>query len=383
MLDYKVRHGDSPAAIARRYGVSVTSLVGANPQKHTTVVAGQQTWRSLHIGEVVRVPSARVGLAGQTSVDVGASPIGSKTPTITAFITNSDQATIGGDVQFFVDGNFVGAASVIPQGGGSSTASVTLADELSPGNHTFDAAYSGDPSNDAGRGSVTFSVAGGGGGGGGGRYSSTIVAAAQALDAQLVAKGCCGCGDAASALSAVVMAFKRSILTNPSQWGVPGIGNAATVTGSTIDVSNDQCQHAFGNGTINDLRAVLGSGMRYSGGPCATWNGAGNCPCTNTGSNCGQQPPSQTFPCPAGTVKEGQQVANILTDCGGPKQPPRGCSTNNPCPSGQQCQSGQCITPPSSGGGGGSAGALLAGVLLVGGGIAATTIAMKRKKRHP
>jgi len=53
---YEVRYGDSPAIIARKYGVTVAALVGANPQKPTTVVAGVRTWRDLRAGETVSVP---------------------------------------------------------------------------------------------------------------------------------------------------------------------------------------------------------------------------------------------------------------------------------------------------------------------------------------
>lgn len=64
---YQVRNGDSPAIIARRYGVSMAALIGANPRKPTTVVAGQQTWRSIAPGETVSVPMA--GYLGDSASD--------------------------------------------------------------------------------------------------------------------------------------------------------------------------------------------------------------------------------------------------------------------------------------------------------------------------
>ena len=52
----QVAYGDSPAIIARKYGVTMGALIGANPQKPTTVVAGVRTWRDLRAGETVSVP---------------------------------------------------------------------------------------------------------------------------------------------------------------------------------------------------------------------------------------------------------------------------------------------------------------------------------------
>ena len=45
--DYTVIRGDSPASIARKFGVSLDQLLNANPQKATTVVRGVRTWTSL------------------------------------------------------------------------------------------------------------------------------------------------------------------------------------------------------------------------------------------------------------------------------------------------------------------------------------------------
>lgn len=387
---YQVQHGDSPARIARKYGVSTGSLLAANPKKQTHAVAGTMTWRSLAIGETVNVP-ARHGLHG---------------------------------------GEF------------------------------------------------------------GLGYTDAVLNAAKTLDAQLMCHGCCGSGVPGSLLSNAVKDFKQSILSNSSDWGSSGAYAAPTVTGSTIDVTNAGCQIAFGNGTISDLRAALGSAMKYTEGPCATWNGAGDCPsiyqdgpdcakildcdcadnelvdsvtgacapmCSDSSRRangaCAQLPPlPATIACPPGTVNAGQQVANILTDCGGVSLPcPQGtvregqpigmdptCGGQKPgvdkcpagtiragqdvgtdtacggsalpcapgtvrendpigmdplcgglkpkvakegeCPAGQIRQGGQCIKAPSSGGSGGSNAALVAGGLIVVGGIAATVFAMRKRK---
>jgi hypothetical protein len=391
MHAYEVQHGDSPAIIARKYGVSVGSLLAANPKKPAHAVAGTMTWKSLAIGETLNVPR-RHGLHGEIGLG----------------------------------------------------------------------------------------------------YTDAVVNAAKVLDNQLACHGCCGSDNPSSLLSNAVKGFKQAILSNPSDWGSPGAFAAPTVTGSTIDVTNPTCQTAFGNGTISDLKAALGSAMTYTGGACATWNGAGNCPsiyqdgpdcakildcdCANnelvdsvTGKcapmcpdnsrqangACAQLPPlPATIPCPPGTVKAGQQVANILTDCGGVSLPcPQGtvregqpigmdptCGGQKPgvdkcpagtiragqdvgtdtacggsalpcapgtvregqaiamdplcggpkqkaakdeaCPAGQIRQGGQCITPPAPSGGGsrGSNAALVAGGLIVVGGIAATVFAMRKRK---
>ena len=55
-MTHTVAYVQSPAIIARRYGVAMGALVSANPQKPTTVVAGQRTWREIRQGETVTVP---------------------------------------------------------------------------------------------------------------------------------------------------------------------------------------------------------------------------------------------------------------------------------------------------------------------------------------
>lgn len=59
-MSYQVKHGDSPASIARRHGVSVGALLGANPHKPTVMGVGVggpvQTWTSLGVGEYLNIP---------------------------------------------------------------------------------------------------------------------------------------------------------------------------------------------------------------------------------------------------------------------------------------------------------------------------------------
>ena len=64
MRDYRVQYNDSPASIARRFGLAVSSLLAANPQKPTKIVAGMRTFQDLRIGETLSVPSVGVNGAG-------------------------------------------------------------------------------------------------------------------------------------------------------------------------------------------------------------------------------------------------------------------------------------------------------------------------------
>jgi len=64
-MRYSVRAGESPTMIARRFGVPMSSLINANPQKPTKMVAGVRTWQSISRGEALNVPSAAgVGFVG-------------------------------------------------------------------------------------------------------------------------------------------------------------------------------------------------------------------------------------------------------------------------------------------------------------------------------
>jgi hypothetical protein len=58
--DYTVTRGDSPASIAKKFGVSMDQLLNANPQKSTTVVRGVRTWTDLSINEGLNLPKAGV-----------------------------------------------------------------------------------------------------------------------------------------------------------------------------------------------------------------------------------------------------------------------------------------------------------------------------------
>ena len=67
--DYTVQYNDSPASIAKQFGITLSDLLAANPQKPTKVVAGVQTFRELMIGETLSIPT--VGLSGVNGVGVG------------------------------------------------------------------------------------------------------------------------------------------------------------------------------------------------------------------------------------------------------------------------------------------------------------------------
>ena len=60
---YQILYNDSPAKIARKFGVSMRALIGANPTKATTVVAQTPTWSEVLVGETVNVPVG--GIVGQ------------------------------------------------------------------------------------------------------------------------------------------------------------------------------------------------------------------------------------------------------------------------------------------------------------------------------
>lgn len=62
---HSVQRGDSPASIARKYGVSVRALLGANAHKPLATVgvgdSNVQTWASLGLGEQINIPTTGVG----------------------------------------------------------------------------------------------------------------------------------------------------------------------------------------------------------------------------------------------------------------------------------------------------------------------------------
>lgn len=367
-MRYQVQAGDSPARIAQRLtgnAARMGELLDANPAKPRMASAGMHTFASLHVGEQLNVPRAwaqfGVGApvtqngytidptnanwnallaAAQTMNQVSDFTQTAACGPVQAFQTAWN--TAGGTPALTVDGNY---------GADTSYADSAVA-QASGGGNVPAALTSGFPN-----------CSGGGGGGGSGSYSQAVVAAATALNAQLVSQGCCGCGVAGSALSNATSAFKQAILTNASDWG--SNTSAPTVTGSTINVSSQACQIAFGSevgGTLSDLKAVLGASMTYAGSYCAT----SNCACVNAGTNCGSTPPPTPPACTAPQVPD-----SVTNQC------------VNPCSNGSAPANGVCppSAPSTTTSSGTSAGALLAGVLLVGGGVAATTYAIKAKKK--
>jgi hypothetical protein len=67
-VNYTVQSGDSPSAIAARFGMTLADLVSANPQKLTMVISGVTTWKSLNPGEILSVPSG-VGAAAAEMIN--------------------------------------------------------------------------------------------------------------------------------------------------------------------------------------------------------------------------------------------------------------------------------------------------------------------------
>lgn len=191
----------------------------------------------------------------------------------------------------------------------------------------------------------TSYTSGGGGGGGGGGYSAGILAAAQALDSYLASNGCSACANAgqppmsADPLAALVSTFKNAILTTPGNTS----SASPTVTGSTINMSSAACQQSYGPGTVNDLRAVLGSSMQSSGQPC-------------TDSSC-----------------------NCLTAYQGPPGPP---APPGPTPPGPTPPAPPGPTPPAPASSGSSSnGPLIAGAIVLALGAGGVYYAAKRRKR--
>lgn len=364
-MRYQVMAGDSPAGIARKLTGNagrMGDLLAANPGKAVALSQGTPTFASLHVGEVLNVPRSwrQFGVGGQGLGDVNGYSIGATGATAVlpqfAALQGLDftQPSACGPVKAAQQAwNAWGSPQLTVDGGyGPDTANAwSEVDIMTGGSGQVPAGLtSGWPS------------CGGGGGGGGGNFNSAVVQAAQALDAQLAAQGCCGCGQAGSALSNAVAAFKQAILVNPGDWG--SSSSASTVTGSTINVSDPACQIAFGSelgGTLADLKSVLGSAMTYTGSYCCT----SNCACVDNGSNCGQQPPPQPPACVAPQVPD-----SVTNQC------------VNPCPGGSAPANGVCPPAPQpSGGSSSNGGAIVALALLVGGGAVATGYAIKARRR--
>lgn len=74
MTLYKVRSNESPAAIARRFRVPMSSLISANPHKPTKRVGNVTTWQGLRHNETVRLPAGAVGTLGDFLGVTPASP---------------------------------------------------------------------------------------------------------------------------------------------------------------------------------------------------------------------------------------------------------------------------------------------------------------------
>lgn len=83
---YRVKEGDTPARIARTYGVPFDALIDANKHKATTIVSNGhgpvRTWRELLIDEEIIVPVG--GLVGDPASDVVAALITAGGPCVRA-----------------------------------------------------------------------------------------------------------------------------------------------------------------------------------------------------------------------------------------------------------------------------------------------------------
>src|SRR5271166_6547491 len=77
--DYTVSRNDSPASIAKKFGVSLDQLLNANPQKATTVVRGVRTWTDLSINEGLNLPKAGVRVGYVAGVGQALWPAGMQT----------------------------------------------------------------------------------------------------------------------------------------------------------------------------------------------------------------------------------------------------------------------------------------------------------------
>ena len=140
-----------------------------------------------------------------------------------------------------------------------------------------------------------------GGGGGTTSYSAAVTAAATALDSYLATSGCTSCAAAgqppnlSDPLSALVIAFKNAILVTPGNTSTA----SPTVTGSTINMSTQACQAAYGPGSISDLTAVLGSAkkstVQCTDSSCNCLQGGGTTP-PSPGPSPSPTPPSPVTP---------------------------------------------------------------------------------------
>ncbi|HZU83189.1 MAG TPA: hypothetical protein VE987_09745, partial [Polyangiaceae bacterium] len=304
-MRYQVMAGDSPAGIARKLTGNagrMGDLLAANPSKPVALSQGLPTFASLHVGEVLNVPrswrqfgmgsgqgttDAVLGQAAQNVMNLNDPCNLSQSCAVVQGFQTAWNNTSDPNMHSSLDNSGNPIGTLVDDGKYGQETSAAVEAALGTQSPSPCGSYSGS--------------CGGGGGGGGGNFNSSVISAAQALDAQLAAQGCCGCGQAGSALSNAVAAFKQAILVNPGDWG--SSSSASTVTGSTINVSDPACQIAFGSelgGTLADLKSVLGSSMTYTGSYCCT----SNCACVNMGSNCGQQPPPPPPACVAPQVPD-------------------------------------------------------------------------------
>jgi hypothetical protein len=94
--------------------------------------------------------------------------------------------------------------------------------------------------------------------------SAFTMAAAQALNDHLVTNNCAGCNDMTSQLRQLTFAFKAAVMTDT------GISPQMN-----LNMSNALAMTAYGSGTDQALKNILGAAGVYANGPCTDDNG--NC----------------------------------------------------------------------------------------------------------
>ena len=245
MRSYQVRQGESPAGIARKFGVSMAGLIGANPHKPTVTVAGQRTWKSLGVGEQIGVGD---GFATVTSTKLNIR----SSPSASAQIVGGSS---DGDIVNVVDWNAAPPDSSAPMGWAQISSPIGLFADGTPGRMDYANGYMSKQflnytpatpmpiaANAPGPTPAPLPPP----------MPTGPAAAAAALVAQLKLGGCAGCGDTTSLLSQAVYNFKKQSLSDPNCQGFA----CANIYGSTY---NTGAMYSYGPGTQQALTTAIGA----------------------------------------------------------------------------------------------------------------------------
>lgn len=121
---YQVQYGDSPATIARKFGMPVQRLLQANPHKPLMTVDGRHTFQGLRHGEVLHVPFG-VGAPGDPlTATVTATKLNIRsTPSASGAVLGGNSAN---DTVAIVNWNGGPADSSAPQGWAQITSAAGL-----------------------------------------------------------------------------------------------------------------------------------------------------------------------------------------------------------------------------------------------------------------